>query len=297
MLNTVIQLGPAFIPRLSPIEVHANVFPPDDDLGSSRAGFRWRSMLGGVEYTLNYLYGHTTSAYTYFDGTTNTTRIFQLQTFAPPPFPAIVNVPAAVPGDMYFSRRHKIMHMMGSSFNKTFLNPGPLQGFTLRGEFVYFRKEPTYYGIDTYRAATRRSDKWAYVLGLDKTYFTNWLFSLQFAQFIIEQDEWTGTDDLNMVGQRTYDALDSTTYGLQDKIENYITLKVATDYMHERIKPEILIIYQDDNAGKVSPKVNFEARDNLWFGLGYHHFYGKPAQSNGQFRNNDQAFFDVTYTF
>ncbi|HEC68861.1 MAG TPA: hypothetical protein ENI31_01040 [Candidatus Omnitrophica bacterium] len=235
------------------------IYRPPKQFENSRVGLRWRSILGNdIEYTLNWLYGYSTSAYTYTDSYAS----------------------------LQFSRRHKLMHMIGFSFNKSFVEPGLLEGWTIRGEFAYFHNEPTYYGTDGYRRRTERTDKYTYVLGFDKTFFTNWVFSLQFAQFIHDKKTFGG-----------YQLLNTYTYGLLEKVENYLTLKVSTDFMHERLKPEVLIIYNDDNDGRISFKAKYELRDNFWLTLGYHHFWGPLGGSNGQFRNNDHLVLEAKYTF
>ena len=249
-----------------------SIYRPSSKLKNSRIGLRWRSMLAGIDYTLNYLYGYSTSAYTYSDGYRITGGIIQA-----------LGMPK---GNYYYSRRHKLMQIMGFSFNKSITNPGPLEGLTIRGEFAYLHNEPTYYGTQGHRSYTEKSDKYTYVLGFDKYYFTNWLFSLQFAQFIHNSATFKGKHVLN-----TY------TYGLMDKVESYLTLKVATDFMHERVKPEALIIYGDDNDGRVSLKTTYELRDNVWLTVGYHHFWGPAYGSNGQYRNDDQAYCSIKFTF
>ena len=227
-------------------------------------------MLGGIDYTLNWLYGYSTSAYTYTDSFVPT---------ANPSDPAFI-------GSYVWSRRHKLMQIMGFSFNKSVTNPGPLEGLTIRGEFAYLHNEPTYYGTAGHRNYTEKSDKYTHVLGFDKYYFTNWLFSLQFAQFIHDNPTFKGNQ-----------VLSSYTYGLMDKVESFLTLKIATDFKHERIKPEVLIIYGDDNDGRISFKTSYELRDNVWLALGYHHFWGPAYGSNGQYRNNDQIYCSVKFTF
>jgi len=241
--------------------VHKDLYRPGKKFKNSRVGLRWRSMLGDIDYTLNWLYGYTNSAYNYSEGTDSS-------------------------GNYYFSRRNKLSHLIGFSFNKSFINPGLFEGWTLRGEFAYIHNEPTYYGTDGSRKRTERTDKYTYVLGFDKTFFTNWDFSLQFSQFIHGKKTFEG-----------YQVINSYTYGLMEKIENTLTLKIVTDFMHERLKPEVLVIYGDDNDGRISFKAKFEVRDNLWFTLGYHHFWGPPRGSNGQFRNNDHLVLEAKYTF
>jgi hypothetical protein len=246
-------------------QVVTDIHRPAKKFKNSRVGLRWRSMLGDIEYTLNWLYGYTTSAYTYTEGTD------------------------ALEGGKLryrYSRKHKLSHLLGFSFNKTFVEPGFFQGLTLRGEFAYIHNEPAYYGTQGSRKRTEQTDKYTYVLGFDKYLFTNWLFSLQFAQYITKDKTW---DDYNL--------LNTYTYGLMDKVENFLTLKISTDFMHERLKPEVLIIYSDDNDGRITFKTKCEVKDNLWLTLGFHHFWGSVWGSNGEFRNNDHLFLEIKYTF
>ena len=69
------------------------------------------------------------------------------------------------------------------------------------------------------------------------------------------------------------------------------------DFLHERLKPEVTFVYQDDNQGRIIPKVIFELKDNLWLKLGYAHFFGHSDTNNGQFSNKDQLMFEVKYTY
>ncbi|MBD3263854.1 MAG: hypothetical protein GF375_01975 [Candidatus Omnitrophica bacterium] len=243
------------------------LYRPHQDFENSRIGLRWRSMTGGVEYTLNWLYGHTPSAYTYTDSFT----------------PVIPTTPF---GNYKVSRRHKVVHVIGGSFNKSFLQPGPFEGWTVRGEFAYIHDEPTYYGTEGSRRLTESCDKYNWFIGFDRYFFTNWLFSTQFAQMISADEEKQG-----------YHILSGYTYGVMEDVENIATVKIATDFMHERLKPEVLVIWSDDNDGRIAFKTQYEINENLWFTLGYYHFWGPEYGSNGQFRNNDHTFCEIKYTF
>jgi hypothetical protein len=251
---------------------------PPGEFDDSTFGFRWRSMIGDLEYTLNWLSGYSRSAYTYYDSA-NT-----------------VAFPAPVPFNMNFTRRHKRIQASGFSLAKTFVNPGPFEGITLKGEFVYIQGEPTYYGFSGTRAATESSDKYNWGFALEKSIVTNWLVSFQFLQFIIDRETFSSVNPASgLTGN--WHAIDPASYGVLDKVENYYILKVMTDFMHERLKPEITIVYGDDNQGRITPKVSFELRDNIWLELGYVHFFGSPDMSNGEFRNRDQMMFEVKTTF
>lgn len=245
---------------------------------NSTFGLRWRSMIGDLEYTLNWLYGYHYTAALYEARTIASVQL--------PPIPPNIRLHS----DYY--RQHKRIQMAGGSFAKTFVNPGPLEGITIKGEFAYIHDEPTYYGTPGSREMTERSNKFNYGLAAEKTLFTNWTFSFQFLQFITEKEHFT--DDTTGI---EYNVLDAFTYGLADKMETSYVLKVMTDFMHERIMPEITILYNASNHGRIVPEVNFEVRDNFWVTVGYAHFFGREDTSNGQFRNRDQAYVALKYTF
>jgi hypothetical protein len=242
---------------------------PPRQFENSKIGLRWQSIFNGVEYTLNWLYGYSSSAYTYSGP-----------------------VKSLGGGKLLFNfeRESKLMHIIGGTFNRSFVEPGPLQGVTLRGEFGFLHGEPTYYGTPGSRKLTENTDKYAYVLGLDKNIFTKWIFSTQFIQYI-------HNNRAKSLAGVSYGILDSYTYGPMDKVENIVTMKIATQFMHDRLKPEMLVIYQDDGDGRFAFKARYEAKDNLFLTLGLHHFWGNPWGSNGQFRNNDQYVCEVKYTF
>ena len=246
--------------------VEETVYRPSKQLKNSRVGVRWRSMLGETEYTLNWLYGYSTSAYTYID--------------------SFVSNSSRGTGDYVVSRRHKLMQVIGGGFNRTFNDPGILEGITLRGEAAYIRGEPTYYGTTGSRKYTEKSDKYNWFIGIDKDLLTNLSASFQFAQLIAEDKNFKG-----------YDIISGYTYGVMDKVESVMTLKLMADFYHERLKPEVLVVYGDDNDGRMIFKTKYKVKDNLWFTLGYCHFWGPNYGSNGQYRNNDHTFCEVKYTF
>ncbi|MBN2119829.1 MAG: DUF1302 family protein [Candidatus Omnitrophica bacterium] len=263
--------GPAFLDS-----VRVDYDSPGQKLENSTFGLRWRSMIGNLEYTLNWLYGFSTSAYLYED--------FRVQTMTFGPFRIGV--------DSYRTRRHKRTQTAGFSFAKTFIEPGPFEGITVKGELAYVHKEPTYYGTPGAWASTEPSDKYNWGIAIEKNIVKNWLVSFQFLQFVTDRE----TSVAPLTGAKTK-VLDTATYGVLDKLENYYVLKVMTDFMHERLKPEVTCVVQEDGHGRIIPKVIFELMDNIWLKLGYAHFFGGPDTNNGEFRNRDQLMFEVKYTF
>jgi len=258
--------------------LNTNIYYPPKQFENSKFGVQWQDRFSGWDYTLNYLYGFDYMARTYLDSTV--VRI--------PPVPGTVT--------LNYSRRFKLVQMAGASLNHTFTNEGPLEGITLRSDYAVYLNEPTCYG-DPVTGSSKGVNRWNnvfWLMGLDKYVITNWLVSFQFAQYIMEHDK-PGIND--PVTRRPYSTLSSSTNGAQDTIENIFSLKISTDFMHERLKPEVLWSFTDDNQGRLSPKLTYEIRDNLWLTLGIHYFYGNEADSNGQFRDQNQVYGSLKYTF
>lgn len=256
-----------------------DIYLPPKQFENSTFALQWQDKIGDLTYTLNYLTGYYYSGRTYL----LTTPISGASTgFGS-------NIPA------HYGYCFKRWQMYGSSFNKTFTNPGVMQGTTLRGEFAYFNNEPTYYG-NIYSSATNGVNRWDnkfWLIGADRYFFTKLLVSGQFAQYIMEHAK----PQVNDISGVTQYVMNAYTYGPQDPVENIFTLKLSTNFMNDRIKPEILWSFTDDNQGRLSPKVTYEIRDNLLFTLGLHYFYGNEWDSNGQFRNQNQLYTQLKYSF
>ena len=94
-----------------------------------------------------------------------------------------------------------------------------------------------------------------------------------------------------------YTLLFGPTRGPLDDVETILTVRLATDFAHDRVKPEVLVIYADDNDWRISPKVSFEINDNWTVTTGLQVFEGKEQHLNGQFDENDQAFFEAKYSW
>ena len=240
---------------------------PKDGMDSSQIGVRWLDMLpNGLEYSINYLHGYDYSPAVYTLGMT------------PPGPPG--------PGStLHLMRKYERTEMYGASFTKA-INSGALAGLSIRGEFAYIQDEPVPYGTDGTSRGMTHVDRYNYVLGFDKYLWANTLFSYQFIQFINSKDREKG-----------FCLLNEATLGKADKIETMMTLKIARSFLHERLKPEILIIYGLNNDWKISPKVVFELRDYLFLTAGLHLFDGKPSHLYGEFVDHDQVYVKVEYGF
>lgn len=277
-LRTV-QIGADGIKALTESRVTVSTIDeqPRKDLEHMKYGLRWRQVVEGygLEYTLNYLntYDFASSAYTVMDYLGRRPIRFEL------------------------TRRAEKIQVFGGSFNKTiteglFNVPGLAKGLTLRGELAYITGGAMNYGTDKTIATpggTVDTDQLNYMLGFDKTFFTKWQFSLQFIQM------WALNTEKYDTAQ--YTLLNGATRGPLDRLENTITLMVATDFMHQRLKPQVLVIYGDDNDWRISPKVSYEINDQWMVTAGLHIFEGKEQNLNGQFDKNDEVFVETKYTF
>jgi len=247
---------------------------PGKKFENTKIGLRWRNIvesgvLSGLEYTLNYLhtYDFASSAYT-------------RTTFGP----GGVNI--------QLTRRAEQIEVIGGSFSKSItkgLVGDILKGWTIRGEIAYIQNGAMNYGTDKSIAGTVDVDQLLYALGFDKVFWTNWEFSTQFIQMRYDSQE--------VFDQDQYTLLFGPTRGPLDEVENLVTMRIATDFLYDRIKPEVLIIYGDDNDWRISPKVNFEYNDHWTFSTGVHVFEGHAQHLNGQFDGNDQVFFEAKYSW
>jgi hypothetical protein len=247
---------------------------PAHQFEHNKYGLRWRNVIGsgyaqGFEYTLNYLhtYDFASSAYTAL-------------TFPGP--------------TVWVTRRAEQVEVLGGTFSKSitkgiFSIPGLGKGWTLRGEFAAILNGAMNYGTDSKIEGAADVDQYNYVLGFDKNFWTNWVFSFQFIQLNAH-----ATENFN---KSLYTLLNGATRGPLDRTETILTCKLSTDFMHERLKPEVLILYGDDNDWRISPKVSYEINDRWLVTAGVHVFQGKGEHLSGQFDKNDQVFFETKYSF
>ncbi|MFH0826710.1 MAG: DUF1302 family protein, partial [Candidatus Omnitrophota bacterium] len=211
-LRTV-RLGAESIQALTNAGVTVNTIDqkPVRTFENTKVGLRWRQILEGqgFEYTLNYLntYSFASAAYT------------QFQFGFPPVFS--------------LTRRAEKINVFGGTFSKTITEgimlPGLGKGWTLRGEFAYITGDAMNIGTDKVIKQTSPNtvdvDQYNYVLGLDKTFFTNLMFSFQFIQMWARATESYDTSQ--------YTLLNGATRGPLDECETILTLLLGTDFLHE----------------------------------------------------------------
>jgi hypothetical protein len=233
---------------------------PGQSLKNSKIGVRWLDIYRGFEYSLNYLHG--------WDLSSAVKAKFKKTS----PFQGI---------PILFEKEYGQTELFGGSFSKA-LTSGPLRGLTIRGEFAYIHNHENNYGS----GKVTKVDNYNYVIGLDKYVWTNWLFSFQFIQLISSIDSKHGED-----------LLFGPTGAPLDKFENMMSLKISTDFFHERLKADVLTMYGDDNDWRTSPRLEFELTDQITLATGLNVFWGKKSGLNGEFQENDEAFFEFKYGF
>ena len=241
---------------------------PAQTFRNARVGLRWLDVRGGWQYTLNFLHGPSTTPGYYLKGIE-----FVRRQVAP-------GVWVSIPRTFRFLRQYEPVEIVGGSFAKTF-TAGPLQGITFKGEMAWVHNQPA----STTAGRTVDIDQFNYVLGLEKYVVTNWLVSAQFFQFINSPGEYRGHRFTNPAG------------GPQDQVENMLSLKVATDFLHERLKPEVLVVYEDDGGWWVRPRAFYEVNDRVTLRVGLNLFAGRSDRLLGEFHRDDQAFVEVRYGF
>lgn len=269
-LRTV-RLGAEQVKSLEAIGVTLSTVDekPAHTFRNTKVGLRWRNIIEGhaLEYTLNYLHTYDFASYVY----------------------GLKRIGA----QWEIPRRAEQIEVFGGTFSKTITEgimiPGLAKGWTLRGEFAYIKGGAMNYGTDRTIVGAADVNMYNYVLGFDKNFWTNWQFSTQFIQMITKPE--------SPFDKRLYTLLNGATRGPLDEVETIVTLMLATDFMHERLKPQVLILYGDDNDWRISPKLSYEISDQWLATLGLHFFEGKEQHLNGQFDKNDEIFCELKYTF
>ena len=248
-------------------DVVINKKRPGKTFDNTKIGVRWLDVINGFEYTLNYLPGYSHNMSRYFMG---------IKPFGMPFLPGAVAT---------FEDRYAQTETFGFSFSKA-LTKGFLKGYNFRGEFAYVRNTTNGYGTKDNQVGVGKVDQYNYVLGVDKYYWTNWMFSFQFIQFWMEREKEHG-----------YKYLFGPTSDVLDQVETMLSLRISTDFMHERLKPNVLITWGDDNDWQISPRLEYELRDYLIVSGGMNLFYGHSSQLLGQFKNRDTLYLEVKLGF
>jgi len=85
---------------------------------------------------------------------------------------------------------------------------------------------------------------------------------------------------------------------LEDKSSGFVSLRIATDYMNEKLKPDVIGLYNwADQSWMLRPKVSYEFTDHIKATAGVDLFGGNAAAFFGQFDDNDRIYSELEYTF
>jgi hypothetical protein len=184
-----------------------------------------------------------------------------------------------------FEDEYAQTELFGFSFSKA-ITKGFFQGLNIRGEFTYIHNSKSGYGTKDDQVGVAKVDQYNYVLGFDKYFWTNWFFSFQFIQYWLERETEQG-----------YYYLSGATTNVADQVETLLSLRVSTDFMHERIKPTVLITWGDNNDWQINPRVEYELRDYLILSWGMNIFSGHSDELFGQFKDRDTMYFEMKLGF
>jgi len=166
--------------------------------------------------------------------------------------------------------RHLRMHTAGGSFSNAF------GAFVVRGEVAVNFGEGINTTALTWGDSVVRRTTLNAAIAVDYTW-SNWLISVQLF----------GRQILN---EPIVDTTIITT-------PNFATLRIATDFMNEKLKPEVLLLADLDDGGLlVRPKVSYEFSDNLIGTLGVDMISGSGGFF-GPFASNDRVYSEAEWSF
>ncbi len=162
------------------------------------------------------------------------------------------------------------MHTVGGSFSNAF---GP---WVLRGEVAINLDERVDTSGITATTSTSRQTTLNGAIGVDYT-ANNWTVSPQL--FVRQFTGWSA--DI-----------------LEDQTSGFVTLRIATDYLNEKLKPEVIGLYSwSDQSWMLRPKVSYEFSDAIKATAGVDLLGGDSSTFFGQFADNDRVYTEVEYSF
>jgi len=173
------------------------------------------------------------------------------------------------PGIITLQLKRLRMHTIGGSFSNAF------GAWVVRGELTTNLQEGINANGSTFADSVQRKTTINAALGAEWTGH-NWTISPQF--FIRHIQNWN-----NQL--------------LEPQNSGFWTLRIATDFMHEKLKPEMLFLADWSAGGWLArPKIAYDWSDNITSNLNADIFGGSRGFL-GQFNQNDRVGFDVTYSF
>jgi len=171
---------------------------------------------------------------------------------------------------MFITPVYSRMHAVGGSFSNAF------GAFVVRAEMAVNINE----GLDangiTAASSVVQHTTLNAAVGVDYT-TNNWTVSPQF--FVRHLTGW----DTNIS---------------EDRTSGFVSLRLATDYLNEKLKPEVSGLYNwADRSWMVRPKASYECSDHIKAIVGIDLFGGQSSSFFGQFNDNDRVYGELEYTF
>ncbi|MDQ6968149.1 MAG: DUF1302 family protein [Mariprofundaceae bacterium] len=173
------------------------------------------------------------------------------------------------PGIMTIQLKHLRMHTLGGSFSNAF------GAWVIRGEVAANLQEGINANGTTFNDTVQRKNTLNTAIAAEWSGH-NWIVSPQF--FIRHIQAWN-------------------TQLLEPENSGFWTLRIATDFMHEKLKPEMLFLADWSAGGWLArPKIAYDYSDDITSSLGADIFGGSRGFL-GQFNQNDRISFEVAYSF
>jgi len=173
------------------------------------------------------------------------------------------------PGLITQQLKHLRMHTIGGSFSNAF------GAWVVRGELATNLQEGINANGTTFANTVQRKTTINAAIAAEWSAH-NWTVSPQF--FIRHIQAWNPQL-------------------LEPQDSGFWTLGIATDFMHEKLKPEILLLADWSAGGWLArPKLAYDWSDNISSSIGADIFGGSRGLL-GQYNQNDRVSFDVTYSF
>jgi hypothetical protein len=171
---------------------------------------------------------------------------------------------------MYLKPVYSQMHTIGGSFSNAF---GP---WVVRGEAATNLNERLdTKGVTAATSITKQTTLNG-AIGVDYT-ANNWTVGPQL--FVRHITGWS--EDI-----------------VKDQNSGFVSLRVATDYMNEKLKPEMIGLYSwSDQSWMLRPKASYEFSDHIKATVGVDLFGGNSSAFFGQFADNDRVYTEVEYSF
>ncbi|MDQ6955630.1 MAG: hypothetical protein Q9M21_00390, partial [Mariprofundaceae bacterium] len=173
------------------------------------------------------------------------------------------------PGIITLQLKHLRMHTLGGSFSNAF------GAWVIRGELATNLQEGINANGTNFADTVQRKTTVNAALAAEWTGY-NWTVSPQL--FIRHIQHWNPQL-------------------LEPQDSGFWTLRIATDFMHEKLKPEMLLLADWSAGGWLArPKMSYDWSDNITSSIGADVFGGSGGFL-GQFNQNNRASFEVTYSF